>query len=254
VLAVPLAACGKGAGQAAAVTHTVTSAAPETGATTSPAPPAGSPSLTPAQADAFALAVNLTASDVPGFSVKRREAHRSSASERALEARLRRCVGGSAAATGGPTRPEQDSPQFARRVSVVQQTVSSSVSFAASASAAAGELRLLRSPHTRGCLSSYVGELLRGGRLGSGTVKRVSIAQGVPPAPGTSGGFAWRITAVLQARGVQIPFYLDVLGFVEGPAQVMLQSSGLIVPFPASAEEALFRLLLARARAHPPGG
>ena len=48
-----------------------------------------------------------------------------------------------------------------------------------------------------------------------------------------------------------MPFYLDILGFLYGPSEVTLRSSSLLRPFPAAAEEQLFRLLLARAVSHP---
>jgi hypothetical protein len=44
--------------------------------------------------------------------------------------------------------------------------------------------------------------------------------------------------------------YLDILGFVYGPARVTLFSSGILRPFPAAVQQGLFSLLLARARAH----
>jgi len=244
------AGCGKGgsiAAGGAGRTDTVTAAtAPQTAA---PAPPSAGGGVSRSQADAFARAVNLTIADVPGFLVKPHEARAKSAAEQALQARLRRCVGSVPGLGGGEA--ERSSPEFARSGSALQQTVSSSVSFAPSAAAAKRELALLRSSHTRVCLSSYLHLLFSTGRFGNGAVKRVSIVQGTPPAAGTSGGFGWRITAVLQVHGLTLPFYLDALGFVYGPAEVTLQSTGLLVPFPAQAEEQLFTLLLARARAHP---
>jgi len=51
-------------------------------------------------------------------------------------------------------------------------------------------------------------------------------------------------------RTLRIPFYLDILGFVYGPAEISLLSSGLPVPFPAALQQRLFLSLLARAKAH----
>jgi hypothetical protein len=45
---------------------------------------------------------------------------------------------------------------------------------------------------------------------------------------------------------------LDFLGFVDGPSQITLVSSGLLQPFPAAVQQHLFALLLARARTHAP--
>lgn len=80
-------------------------------------------------------------------------------------------------------------------------------------------------------------------------MNHVSISLGVPPSFGTTGSFAWRIAVTFSVRSIRLPFYLDVLGFVYGPAQVMLFSSGFPVPFPAAGQEHLFSLLVARAKA-----
>ena len=75
------------------------------------------------------------------------------------------------------------------------------------------------------------------------------MQEGTPPAPGTSGSVGLRISTSITVRGVRIPYYLDILGFVYGPADVALFSSGLPVPLPAADEQQLFLSLLARARA-----
>ena len=65
------------------------------------------------------------------------------------------------------------------------------------------------------------------------------------------GSFGWRITATLTVAGkIDIPAYLDILGFVEGTAEVSLVTSGLGEPFPAVTEQHLFTLLVERATAH----
>ena len=128
-------------------------------------------------------------------------------------------------------------------------TTSSSISFSRSAKAAASELATLRSPRTRGCLQRYVQALLRSRHLGGVTFKHITIAQGKPPALGTSGGFGWRVTAYAALKGISVPVYLDVLGFIYGTAEVRLLSTGLVSPFPAGAQERLYRTLVTRAKA-----
>lgn len=81
------------------------------------------------------------------------------------------------------------------------------------------------------------------------TVGRVSIASGTPPAPGTAGGFGWRISTTIVGHRIAIPFYMDVLGFVYGPSEVALLTFGLPRPFPAAIEQRLFTLLVERAKA-----
>ena len=77
----------------------------------------------------------------------------------------------------------------------------------------------------------------------------VSIASGTPPAAGADGSFAWRIIASFTVERFKLSLYVDILGFVLGPARVTLVSSGVLRPFPAAIQQRLFLLLLARARA-----
>jgi hypothetical protein len=246
-----LSACGKG-GYAATAAHTPTATSTTSGSASSPPGTAGG-SLTKARALAFAHAVNLTVTDVPGFTATPKQ-HSTSASERRLEQELRGCTGGSGARALGTRNgvAEAGSPNFELKRGILDLTVSSEVSVAQSAAQAAGALSAIRSARVRACVSRYLTQLLRSEHTGGATVTGVSIASGTPPAPGTTGGFGWRVTAKLVYRGIRFNFYLDILGFVDGPAQVTLTSSGALRPFPAAAEEELFSQLLARAKAHSP--
>jgi len=236
-----LAACGKG-GSASTASHSPAAAAfPHTTTTR------GSP--TRAQALAFAHAVNLTAADVPGFAPSPKQ-HHESAGERRLEQELRTCIGSRTAGGSRGAVAEAGSPDFGLHRGILDLTVSSEVSVAQSAAQAAATLAAIRSAHVRACVSDYLGRLLKSQQYAGASVTGVSIASGTPPAPGTTGGFGWRVTARLAVRGLHVAFYLDILGFVYGPAQVTLSSSGAIRPFPASAQEELFSTLLTRARAH----
>ena len=112
-------------------------------------------------------------------------------------------------------------------------------------------LGAIRSAHVRGCFSRYLEQAFRAEHVGGATVGAVTIQAGTPPAPGTSGGFGWRVTARFAVRGITVPLYLDILGFVDGPSEVTLLSSSVLRPFPAEAQQHLFALLLARAKEHP---
>jgi hypothetical protein len=239
-----LCGCGKG-GYASTASHASASTSARPGAVTSRAP-------THAQALAFARAVNLTAADVPGFTTTPNH-HSESASERRLEQELRGCVGAQGSRTlqrPPSTVLEAGSPDFGLRRGILDLSVSSEVSVDETSAEATATLSEIRSARVRACVSHYVSELLKSEHYAGATVVGVSIASGTPPAPGTTGGFGWRVTATLAIRGVHISFYLDILGFVYGPAQVTLSSSGTVQPFPAKAEEQLYALLLTRARAH----
>ena len=230
----PLAACGSGASS----THTSALAA-KSG-------PAASAQLARRRALAFANAVNLTASDVPPFTPSSQN-ESSSRSEQQAERQLRRCAGPVASSRG---LAEVSSKNFQLKRDVLQLGVSSEVDVAASSAQAAKNLAAIRSAHVRSCFSRFLEELFKGPQFAGGAVGPVSIESGTPPAPGTTGSFGWRAIAAFTVQGITVHLYLDMLGFVDGPAQVTLFSSGVLRPFPATVQERLFSLLLVRAKAH----
>lgn len=240
-----LSACGKGAHTGAAATTSTTA---KTGATASHGAAKAPP--THAQALAFAHAVNLTAEDVPGFTPSHKPEHESAA-ERRLQQQLRSCSGAGALENSHSTLVEASSPDFELKRGILALSVSSEVNVAHTAVEAGAALAAIRSPRVRACFSHYLSSLLKSQQHFPGeTVLGVSIASGTPPAPGTTGGFAWRVTATLAIRTIHISLYFDILGFVDGPAQVTLTSSGTVRPFPARAQEQLYSELLSRARSH----
>lgn len=252
---VPLSACGKGAYTGAASPTTTTGATAThrdgNGDGNGDGHHGGSP--THAQALAFARAVNLTAADVPGFTPSHKPEHESAA-ERRLQQQLRSCggaVGARALQHAQGTLAEASSPHFELKRGVLALSVSSEVSVAHTSAEADAALAAIRSPRVRACFSRYLSSLLQSEQHSPGeTVVGVSIASGTPPAPGTTGGFGWRVTATLAIQGIHISLYFDILGFVEGPSQVTLTSSGTVRPFPARPQEQLYSQLLTRARSH----
>ena len=205
---------------------------------------ASSASLTEPRALAAARAVNLTAADVPGFTVSSKKQTRT-AQEGRYERELLHCVGPRASGAG---LAEASSRDFELNQGILQLGVSSEVSVAPTPAIASAKLAAVRSPRVRGCFARYFEQLLKGQRYAGAAIGQVSLASGTPPAAGTTGGFGWRVTATLNVRGVRVSFYLDILGFVYGPATVSLFSSGAVRPFPATAEQHLFSLLLQRAK------
>jgi hypothetical protein len=244
-----LSACGKGAYAGAA--STASTGVTATHGAHAPAHHGSSP--THAQALAFAHAVNLTAEDVPGFTSSPKPEHES-ATERRLQQQLSGCGGAAGARALGHSQGalvEASSPYFQLKRGILALSVSSEVSVAHTAAEADAALAAIRSPRVRACLSRYLSSLLKSEQQAPGeTVVGVSIASGTPPAPGTTGGFGWRVTATLAIRGIHVSLYFDVLGFVDGPSQVTLESSGTVRPFPARAQEQLYSQLLTRARSH----
>ncbi|HWJ49917.1 MAG TPA: hypothetical protein VNR42_02795 [Solirubrobacteraceae bacterium] len=206
--------------------------------------------LTGASARKLAATLNLQASDLPGFTAVREHEH-DTLVEKKLERKLARCMGGQAASDA---LAEASSKSFERHVDVIHLSVSSSVTIVATPAQATAELKAIRSAHTRVCLTSFMRELLAKQTHGGTSAKLVSISSGTPSAAGTSGTFAWRITGAFTLHEVKVPFYIELVGFAHGQDEVQMLSFGLPVPFPASAEQELFSLLVARANARGPSG
>lgn len=219
-------------------------AASSTGAVRSSA--RGSESASKRQAVAFARAVNLTSADLPGFNVSSKPKH-VSAADRQLEHQLLHCVRG--ASLRSPL-VEVGSREYERGGGVVHQSVESEVTVARSGTEAISELKAVRGPRTKACMSRFLHRLFEGDAYRGTKIGPISISSGTPPAAGTSGSFAWRIRVTITARGVRIPLYLDVLAFLYNRAEVSLDTVAVPEPFPARGEEELFTLLLDRARSH----
>ena len=205
------------------------------------------PPPTKAQATAFARTVNLSLADVPGFKVSSGpEKEHETAAEKRLEHELLRCV--HPAASKGLV--EVSSKEFERESSAGDQSVQSQVTVMRTSTVAAKELAVIRGSHARACVSHDTDLLLKGKKYQGATFSPVSIVQGTPSAPGTTGSFAWRISVTITLRGIRLPIYMDILGFVYGPAEVSLFTASLPEPFPAATEQRLFSLLADRAKAH----
>jgi hypothetical protein len=210
------------------------------------APPASTaPSLS--EARAFAHAVNLRIGDVHGFKVTTEHEEHETGAEKRLERDMLRCVGPTASAKHGLV--EENSSQFGRESPSGTAGVQSEVSVEPSSALATKALAAIRAPQTRSCLAHYLELLFKGRNFTGGTLSPISIIQATPPAAGANGSFAWRLTATITAHHIAIPLYLDVLGFIDGPAEVSLMTLGVPKPFPAATEEHLFSLLLERAKA-----
>lgn len=225
-----------------------------------PDPTGAASAPTKAQAIAFARAVNLTSADVPGFTAttKKDEHEPETPAEKRLQHELQRCTGGVLNSRDGLAAVS--SKDFKLEDHGLGFSVSSEVTVARTPAATAKELAAIRASHVRGCLSHYLNLLLKDQLLKESKTQKlppgavgptsISIVQGTPPAPGATGSFGWQIVATLTLRQVRIPFYFDILGFVYGPAEVSLSSTGSLKPFPAGAQEHLYWLLLKRAKAY----
>src|SRR2546423_1571444 len=120
---------------------------------------------------AFARAVNLTAADLPEFTVSHERAHKTPA-QRQAERDLLRCAG---SAAQGAHAAEASSPSLVFKRGLIDFGVSSEVLVSASPSLANGELAALHTARVRHCFSHYLDVLLRAQRLGQARIGLVSI-------------------------------------------------------------------------------
>ena len=241
-----LAACGTRSHPATITVPHATDTIGAPAAVTAGAPANARRPLTKAQASAFARAVNLRAGDLLGFRASSGH-EQETAADKLLERKMLHCTRGVGLSNG---LAEASSKDFELKHDILDLSVSSEVSVARTPATATAELAAIHGAHVQGCLSHYLSLLLKSQQYGGATISPVSIESGTPPAPGTTGSFGWRVTATLTTHRIRISFYIDILGFVYGPARVTLFSSGVLQPFPAQAEERLFTLLLHRAKAH----
>ena len=233
-----------------AATGLVCGCGKQAGSTSSASKPsAGSSQQGRARAQAYTQAVNLTAADVPGFSVSDSNKAAETPAEKHFKRKLEECVH----PVSSKPVAEASSHEFAREVGLVHQSVQSEVTVAQSSEVAARELAVIRSRRTRSCVLRYFTLLVKSQPHPGGSFGHVSLVQRTPPAPGTDGSFAWRISVAITVRRVTVPLYFDIFSFVVDANEVSLFASGLPIPFPPGAEAQLFSLLLERAKAPAKG-
>lgn len=205
--------------------------------------------LTEGEAVAFARLVALHPADLPGFSESRERQHPETAAQKRAGEALRACIG-APAQKHTHEHAEQGSPKFSREGGLSVESISSSVEVAPSAAAATLELEVVRSAHTRACVSHFLTSIIGQLKAPGASIGRVTLHAFNPSAPGTTGGFGWRVGATISAHGLNLPLRFDLLGFAYRSAVVMLFDVG----FPRLAqaqEQRLFALLVARARSFP---
>ncbi len=239
---------GCGSGQANSVSGASTgSTSPPPGSLASSTVSGAPLRPTRAQALAFAHAVNLDASDVPGASVQVKERRASAASERR---ELRHCERDF---ERPDTLVEATSPRLRRGRELEVEQISSSVTVLSSERAVARQFSLLASSALRKCAARALTRSLADKPVSEAHWGRVTVSKLPVRAPGTSATVGIRIVATLNfpVSEVSLPVYVDVLGFAEGPAEVALSTVSVTQPVPATTEQELLALLLTRARARP---
>jgi len=244
-----LSACGGGqAGSSAGGSVRSAGAARDPAAVVgSPSGSAAHPPPSRARAIAFARAVNLSASDIPGASIAPRRATASDARERREYRACERSV------DQGHHLVDDSSRELKRGQELETEEISSGVTVLADERALAREFSELGRAALRECLAraltrNFSEKAVRDAHWGRVTITRLPV-----DAPGASATIGLRILVMLNFpfSEVSVPIYVDVLGFAMGPAEVALSATSVTQPVPAATERELLALLLARARAHP---
>ena len=202
-----------------------------------------------AAAEAFAHAINLTVSDIPGATARKRESHSESPREKQREKRaLAKCLGAE------PVHEIVDvkSPQLDRGVGIEGESFTSSVTVVAHPVEAEREIAAVRRFGGQPCLARLLRRRLLDKSLGRARLGpvRISLLHPRVAAAAASAGLRIEIT-LLTARGTSIPLYTDELAFALGCAEVQLGAYSVAQPVASTTEQELLSLLSQRARAHP---
>jgi hypothetical protein len=148
---------------------------------------------------------------------------------------------------------EASSRKLKRGQELEIEQLRSSVTVLSDERAVARQFAMLATPALRECGARVLTRNLddkpfRRARWGRVTVSRLPVH-----APGSTATIGIRIVATLSFpfSEISVPIYVDVLGFAMGRAEVALTATSATQPVPATTEQELLALLLARARAHP---
>lgn len=200
-------------------------------------------------AQAIAQAINLEASDLPGFAVS---APGHSSANRPFSARLKGCVGASLAAdVSSGQLADISSPNFTNGSGLQAEQVSSDVTIVRSSAVVTRNFVALGSARFRGCVASTLAGMTVPTRSGiTLTVSNVRVAS-LPTAPGANRSLGLRTTLDLGAMGRSVPMVLDILGYGVGKDELTLTAFALDRPFPRQTERQLSSLLISRALSRP---
>jgi hypothetical protein len=205
-----------------------------------------------AQALAFARAVNLSASDIPEASIAPKRSSAPRANERSEERACERLV------THQHLFPrshlaEASSPRLKRGRELEVEEMSSSVIVLSNARTIPSIFAALQTPAVRACFAraltrNFSEKAVREAHWGRFEISKIPIS-----APGADALVGLRVAGTLSFSytEVTLPFYVDVLGFAIGHAGVTLTAFSMTQPVPATTEQELVGLLLARAKGHP---
>jgi hypothetical protein len=194
---------------------------------------------------ALAAAVNLRASDVPGFHV---DSGGGGTIGGQPDAQFKHCFG--AALNGGPA--DSSSPNFIAGSGLQIEEVSSSVGVTGSPAVVADDFALIRNRRFLQCFASAMDAMsvtTSGGlRIAFSGTHVTSLPVAVA---GADHSFDVRISTTLKVSNAGVPVYLDVYGFAIGRDELSLVTFAVAQPVADATAQRLSSLLVGRALANP---
>jgi hypothetical protein len=200
---------------------------------------------TAARSRAFADAVILKPSDVPGFTASPDSV---TAAQRQAVAQLATCA---SAVDPGRRIVDIHSDDFGRGSGLQTVKVGSSVDVLPSVSLAQQDVVRLEAPRARHCVAAYATSALAQAPSSSVTFGTASVAPLTPPAGTSADSFGYRFVIPVAAGSATFRFYVDLLVHRAGPAEVAFTDLAIGTPFPASDQRRLFSRIVGRAAAQP---
>jgi hypothetical protein len=202
---------------------------------------------TPVQAIAYAHAVNLRASDLPGFTSIGNEGEEPKPGRYSLE--YSRCLG-----SVSPARRIAmiSSPEFSAGRGFYGKIIKSTVEVWPTPAMVALNNARSHSAHGRACLVRFleaVHKKINRERNGRGQIGPFTLTIFPNPLPRVSHSFLTKIneTRLLRTGAVRAHIYRDIFGFTTGPIEIGLEAIGFGHPIPARTEKQVLRLLYSRA-------
>jgi hypothetical protein len=222
--------------------------------------------LAKVRASDYARAVNLRASDVPYFGPIPEDEEEDPKEAQKHDRELMKCVG---VREDPEPLAEVKSPEFGTDSPGELLRVASTVEVGADAERAMRELRLIRSRRAERCLQRVYASAIEEDESSTAEVRDVSVSRARFPAADIEDGFAYRFSASVTVHpstsqlsayrpaaepnaSVTVRIYVDIIGFVVGPASVTLTATGVPTPVSRTLEHNLLRVLHERATEQTP--
>jgi hypothetical protein len=211
------------------------------------APALAATTLTPANAKRIATAIELRASDLPGYTPK---PNPFTAADRRVDDQLTSCYGGVAVAKA---LANEQSPVFTRASSGQQVQVNSSTEVLPSAALAVADMNASLSPRGLSCAQSAVAKAVRAGLEKNEKFLFARTTRLATLLPDVKNSVYVRVVIWIQVTNgstrLSVPAYDDAVGFVDGGAEVSLNTLSIPLKPDVSLERTLAGDLAARAKA-----